>query len=124
MLSQPSCNSNAAASSSSSSFPDKLARLTESERCLLSDNEGCLKCRKVFISHCSVTCPDGFPNAVNYKTLTQSFVDYIKMHRNKKPVAAVMQPTNDNSTSLSTAPVAAIMGSSSSAIAYMPLNDS
>ncbi|KIM87980.1 hypothetical protein PILCRDRAFT_3692 [Piloderma croceum F 1598] len=122
-LAEPSRNSNATASSSSSSFPDKLARLTETERRLLFDNKGCLKCRKVFISHHSTNCPDGFPNAANYKTLTQSFVDYIKMRRNKKPVAAIMQPTDDNSTSLSTAPVAAIMGSSSSAIAYMPSND-
>ncbi|KIM79777.1 hypothetical protein PILCRDRAFT_9972 [Piloderma croceum F 1598] len=45
------------------------------------------------------------------------------MRRNKKPVAAIMQPTDDNSASLSTAPVAAIMGSSSSAVAYMPSND-
>jgi hypothetical protein len=124
VLSEPSRNSNAAASSSSSSFPDKLARLTETECRLLFDNEGCLKCRKVFISHHSATCPDGFPNVANYKMLTQSFVNYIKMRRNKKPVAVVMQPTDDISASLSTAPVAAIMGSSSSAVAYMPSNDS
>ncbi|KIM78269.1 hypothetical protein PILCRDRAFT_11263 [Piloderma croceum F 1598] len=47
----------------------------------------------------------------------------LEMRRNKKLVAAIMQPTDDNSASLSTAPVAAIMGSSSSAVAYMPSND-
>jgi hypothetical protein len=83
-----------------------------------------LKCRKVFVSHRSANCPDGFPNAANYKTLTQSFVDHIKMRKNKKPVAAIMQPTGDNSASSFTAPVAAIMGSSSSSVAYMPSNSS
>jgi hypothetical protein len=120
-LSEPSRNANAS-TSSSSTFNDKLARLTDTERRLLFDNEGCLKCRKVFVSHHSVNCPDGFPNATNYKTLTQSFVDHIKMHRNKKPVSAIMQSTNDNTTSSSTAPVAAIMGSSSFTVAYMPSN--
>jgi hypothetical protein len=122
-LTKPSRNANAS-TSSSSAFHDKLARLTETERRLLFDNEGCLKCRKVFVSHRSANCPDGFPNAANYKTLTQSFVDHIKMRRNKKPVAVIMQSTNDTSASSSTAPVAAIMGSSSTAIAYMPSNSS
>jgi hypothetical protein len=122
-LTEPSRNANAS-TSSSSAFHDKLARLTETEHRLLFDNEGCLKCRKVFVSHRSANCPDGFPNATNYKTLTQSFVDHIKMRRNKKPVAAIMQSTNDTSASSSTAPVAAIMGSSLSAVAYMPLNSS
>jgi hypothetical protein len=120
-LSKPSRNANTSASSSST-FNDKLVRLTDTSRCLLFDNEGCLKCCKVFALHRSMNCPDGFPNAANYKTLTQLFVDHIKMCRNKKPVSAVMQSTNDNTASLSTAPVAAIMGSSLSAVTYMPSN--
>jgi hypothetical protein len=107
---------------SSSNPRDKLARLSDAKRYLLFDNEGCLKCHKVFASHHSANCPDGFPNAANYKTLTQSFVDHIKSHMNKKPVAAVMQAPNDNNRLSSTAPIAAIMGSSLSTVAYMPSN--
>ncbi|KIM73216.1 hypothetical protein PILCRDRAFT_15406 [Piloderma croceum F 1598] len=120
-LSEPSRNINVSASSSSAPR-DKLARLTDAERCLLFDNEGCLKCRKVFVPHRSANCPDGFPNGANYKTLMQSFVDHIKSRMNKKSIAAIMQPANNPTVSSSTAPIAAIMGSSSSAVAYMPSN--
>ena len=99
-----------------------MVRFMDAERRLLFDNEGCLKCRKVFVPHRSANCPDGFPNGANYKTLTQSFVDHIKSRMNKKSVAAIMQPANDPTASSSTAPIAAIMGSSSSAVAYMPSN--
>jgi hypothetical protein len=79
-LAEPSChiNSNTSSAShinapSSSSHPT-LPKLTPSEHQLLFDNEGCLKCHRVFVPHRSAVCPNDFPDPSNYKPLTQSFV--------------------------------------------------
>jgi hypothetical protein len=95
-----------------------LPKLLEAERCLLYDNEGCLKCCRVYVDHCSTNCPNNFPNPSTYKPLTQTFVDAIKS-RIKKPVAAVVNA--DASTSYA-APIAAVMGTAINPVAYMPTN--
>jgi hypothetical protein len=121
-LTEPSRNANVAPSSSSRTA---LPKLLDTERQLLFDNEGCLKCRRVFVSHRSADCPNDFPNAANYKVLTQAFVDLIKQ-RVKKPIASITQPS-DNAATTSTVnalPVAVVMGSSSAPVAYMPANTS
>jgi hypothetical protein len=97
-----------------------LPKLLETERRLIYDNEGCLKCRRVYVDHRLLNCPNNFPNLAMYKTLTQSFVDMIKS-RVKKPVAAVI---SSDSTSVPTISVAAVMGSSMNPVAYMPTNAS
>jgi hypothetical protein len=43
-----------------------LPKLTQVERTLLFDNEGCLKCHKVFINHRSTECQNSFPEAAGY----------------------------------------------------------
>ena len=48
----------------------KLPTLTDAERSLLFDNEGCLKCRCFFIKHRAADCPNDFPATTTYKTLT------------------------------------------------------
>jgi len=117
----PSSSANTANSASSRPM---LPRLTDAERQLLYDNEGCLKCRRVFVPHRSAQCPNDFPNPATYKPLTQTFVDAIKT-RVKKTVAAVYQPNDEPSTSPNAVmPIAVVMGSSNNPIAYMPPNAS
>jgi len=87
-----------------------LPKLTDAERTLLFDNEGCLKCRRFFVDHRSANCPNEFPSGTNYKTLTS---DDVKSARRKTsnpvasiaessrgsgilPIAAIMPPTNDS----------------------------
>ena len=129
-LAEPSCcmntnNSSASHNASSSSSRPTLPKLTAAERQLLFDNEGCLKCRHVFVPHRSATCPNNFPDLSNYKQLTQFFVDAIKK-RLGKPVAAIMTAVdNVNSTPAAiTAPVAAVMGMARNPVMYMPSNTS
>ncbi|THH08961.1 hypothetical protein EW146_g8826 [Bondarzewia mesenterica] len=48
----------------------KLLKLTEDERSLLLKHNGCLKCRQFYMDHTSKTCPNNFPIASTYQTLT------------------------------------------------------
>ena len=99
-----------------------LPKLTPVERQLLYDNDGCLKCRCVFVPHCSTDCPNNFPNASNYKPLTQSFVDLIK-RRIKKPIAAIASSSNaEDATVPVPTTIAAVMGMSSNPTGYMAPN--
>ncbi|KAG1761950.1 hypothetical protein EDD22DRAFT_894206 [Suillus occidentalis] len=60
---------------SSSSRPfTRLPRLTDDERQLLRDNEGCFKCREPFVQHSSNNCPEGFPNGATYTPLTAASI--------------------------------------------------
>jgi hypothetical protein len=52
-----------------------LPKLTDAERTLLFDNEGCLKCHRFLVNHCSANCPNDFPSALNYKTLTSEDIN-------------------------------------------------
>jgi hypothetical protein len=114
--------SNTVASSSTTRY---APRLTDLERQLLTDNEGCFKCRKPFADHRSKDCPNNFPNGVGYRTLTQSDVDRASAKRNRsnRPTAAVL-PENDNVSAATVHPVAAVLGSSQQPVAYMPSNPS
>jgi Retroviral aspartyl protease len=100
-----------------------LPKLTSIERELLYDNEGCLKCRRVFVPHHSTDCPNNFPNATNYKPLTQSFVDLIKK-RVKRPIASITSTLNIDEVSVPSVPttVAAVMGMSSNPTGYTASN--
>jgi len=81
-----------------------LPKLTEVERSLLFDTEGCLKCRCFFVKHCSSNCPNDFPSGLNYKPLTAEDVNAAR-HKTTSPVATV----RDSSYGSGTLPVAAIM---------------
>ena len=113
-------NTTNASSSASSSNRPILPKLTSVERQLLYDNEGCLKCRRVYVTHRSTSCPNDFPEPTAYKPLTQSFVDLIK-RRLRKPIAAVMNDDNSMPNAPVT-PVAAVMGTVNNPTAYMPTN--
>jgi hypothetical protein len=88
--SQSGTNSNP--SSSTTNFV-KLPPLTDSERTLLNEHEGCTKCRRFYTDHRSQSCPNGFPLGKGYKTLT--LTDALSAKKGKavaklsaKPVAA------------------------------------
>jgi len=87
-----------------------LLKLMDTERTLLFDNEGCLKCRRFLVNHCSANCPNDFPPALNYKTLTSE--DINAAHRKTgKTVASVTEASHSSGSLL----IAAIM---------LPTNDS
>jgi len=66
----------------------RLPALTDTERQLLRDNDGCFKCREPFAGHTSSGCSKGFPDGASYKTLTASAV-LAKKSKKKEVVAAV-----------------------------------
>lgn len=57
------------ASASTSAAKPRLPSLTSAEREYLMANSGCLKCRKANVDHRSNNCPNGFPDAVGYKSV-------------------------------------------------------
>ena len=62
----------------------RLPLLTDEERKLLRENEGCFKCRLPFQTHQTYNCPNGFPDVATYKTITAETVRRLA----KKPAPA------------------------------------
>jgi hypothetical protein len=88
-----SSQSNSTSANSSGSSFVKLPPLTDDERALLNDHDGCTKCRRFYCDHRSQSCPDGFPSGKTYKTLTLAFALAAKKAKavakqTAKPVAA------------------------------------
>ena len=75
------------ASGSSSSYTH-LPSLTDTERTLLNEHEGCTKCRRFYAGHRSQSCPNGFPTGKDYKTLTAADAMTVKKAK------AVAKPTS------------------------------
>lgn len=94
-----------------------LPKLLDSKRQLIYDNNSCLKCRHVFVYHCSPACMNNFPNPTMYKTLTQAYVDTMAKCY-KKNMAAILPQEDEPAMQL----IAVVMGSSSNPVAYMPPN--
>lgn len=63
----------------------RLPPLDPSERLLLENNSGCTKCRRVFVTHTHRDCPNNFPDAATYRTLTQKDVDDARSRSSSKP---------------------------------------
>jgi hypothetical protein len=105
----------------------RTPHLTEGERKLLFDNEGCLKYRRFYVTHRSADCPNDFPNPATYRQLTQADADMWKNHRNARSVAAVAQSDQQDSfdSPLHHIPaVASIAGPSRYPINYSTNNNS
>ena len=62
-------NNTSTSSSSTSTSYTRLPALTDGERTLLNENEGCTKCHHFYAGHRSHQCPNGFPPGKTYKTL-------------------------------------------------------
>lgn len=99
VLTEPSRRANNASLNSTSAAPSFSLKLTDKEKSLLRDNEGCFKCRRFYTDHQSKDCKSDFPSGLNYKECTQSDANADKKSRqNKKPtnktVAAVMSSSS------------------------------
>jgi hypothetical protein len=81
-LSEPSRHFNCAAvpgaSTMNANVVNRLPKLMDTEQQILIKNNRCLKCWKVLAGHRSNNCPNGFPTALNYKTLTNDNVTATK----------------------------------------------
>ncbi|KAJ7119077.1 hypothetical protein C8R44DRAFT_878584 [Mycena epipterygia] len=97
-----------ATSSSANPYPPKL---TDAERQLLKDNEGCNRCRKAFAGHCFDDCPDPMTAETHVTVTEKTVADARKARKGKsssnaaasssKALAAVMPPvTGDSDSSL------------------------
>jgi hypothetical protein len=97
----------ASASNGASSMTtvNRLPKMTETERKLLLDNEGCLKCRKFFAGHRSNNCPNGFLNAGTYRTLSNDDVNAAR-RPTSNAIASITGPTT--SVEATAFPVAAV----------------
>ncbi|KZT73450.1 hypothetical protein DAEQUDRAFT_413191 [Daedalea quercina L-15889] len=58
--------------------------LTEGERRLLRQYEGCFKCRRFFVECRTATCTHGFPEGWKYHTLTIADVGVAQARRDKE----------------------------------------
>ncbi len=58
--------------SASSATTQNLPKLSQSEKLLLNEHQGCYKCRRFYAGHLSGACPNGFPKAETYTPLTQA----------------------------------------------------
>jgi len=45
--------------------------MTDLERAVCREFSGCHKCRRLFIDHKSLNCPNDYPDGHNYKPLTR-----------------------------------------------------
>ncbi|KAG1786930.1 uncharacterized protein HD556DRAFT_1247607, partial [Suillus plorans] len=79
----------ATSTTSSSKTFTRLPTLTDNERQLLRDNDGCFKCREPFAGHSSSNCSKGFPDGSSYKTLTAAMIASKKSKKGSGMVAAV-----------------------------------
>jgi hypothetical protein len=66
----------------------RLPKMTENERKLLLENDGCLKCQRFFAGHRSNNCQNRFLNASSYRTLSMEDVNAAR-HRTSKTVASI-----------------------------------
>lgn len=88
---QPSRTANSSFTAKTDSKPrTRIPPLTVDERQLLKDNSGCFKCRRFFQTHTTPTCPNDFPEAKGYKTLTTEDVEAARKKR-AKPVASIIE---------------------------------
>ena len=92
-------NTTSTTSSSTLSFV-KLPPLTDNERTLLNEHDGCTKCRHFYTDHHSQSCPDGFPSGKGYKTL--SVADALSAKKAKAVAKPSIKPVAATSASIET----------------------
>jgi hypothetical protein len=79
-----------ASSASGSTHTSPLPRLTDVERAILIAHKGCFKCRRAYAGHFGNDCPNGAPNAEDYKPVTEATAAAMRPASKKTTVAAVM----------------------------------
>lgn len=91
----------------------RLPALTDTERKLLRDNEGCLKCRRPFAGHIARDCKIGFPSPTNYTPVTADVVRKAQSAKVKprNPTASILTGDSDDDNACSSNIAAAVMPS-------------
>ena len=81
--------SSASAAPASASVPT-LPKLTEEEKKILNDHNGCYRCRRLYAGHRTRECPNGFPE--KYERITTAMAEAIRDARNRplRPITAVL----------------------------------
>ncbi|KAJ7198119.1 hypothetical protein GGX14DRAFT_666910, partial [Mycena pura] len=82
-------SSSTSATSAPSSRRPKLPALTDAERRLLQEHDGCFKCRRFCVGHRSPDCDNDFPAVDTYRTLTAADAAAAVAAKSKKPSAPV-----------------------------------
>ncbi|KIK41443.1 hypothetical protein CY34DRAFT_85364, partial [Suillus luteus UH-Slu-Lm8-n1] len=67
----------------------RVPPLTDEERTLLRENDGCFKCREPFAKHTTSTCDNGFPDGATYKPVTTATIAAKKHKKTAKTIAAL-----------------------------------
>ena len=65
----------------------RLGPLTDRERSLLNEHQGCTKCRQLYAGHTFATCPNGWPSS-DYQPLTEEIARAAKRKHDKHSAAA------------------------------------
>jgi hypothetical protein len=86
----------------------RLPALTEDERRLLRENDGCFKCRQPFAGHTSNICTTGFPDGASYKTLTSAIIAAKKTKQGNRMVASV--GASEETTAIAVVMPSAVLG--------------
>ena len=82
-------------STSSTPAPSPLpaVKLSDEEKKILSNHDGCFKCRRPYAGHRTHECPNGFPD--KYEHVMTAMAEAIRAQRNRvaqpqRPIAAVL----------------------------------
>lgn len=119
----PNTASSSSTTSATSSIPvsEHLPRLTDDERTILNENQGCVKCRKCFAGHRADTCPNGFPAAATYHTLTAA--DATRARPSSQAGASTATRTTNVVAAVGmNAPSSVLEGEGSDTYVYPPLH--
>ncbi len=73
-------------SSASQTSANSLPKLTQAEKQLLSEHQGCFKCRRFYAGHLSGGCPNGFPKADGYVPLSLTMATKARDARGTKDI--------------------------------------
>ncbi|KAH6901228.1 hypothetical protein BKA70DRAFT_1436266 [Coprinopsis sp. MPI-PUGE-AT-0042] len=66
-----------------------LPALTDAEKRLLFDNDGCFKCRRPFVGHQTAACPNNFLTKENVVLIMQAYINSVNPNK-KRPRAATV----------------------------------
>ncbi|KAG1810476.1 uncharacterized protein HD556DRAFT_1223852, partial [Suillus plorans] len=87
----------------------RLPPLSDIERQLLRDNDGCFKCWEPFAGHNSAACQNGFPDGSKYKALTAASIAS-KKSKQKTGVIAAVDVEDENSNTVAVVMPSAALG--------------
>ncbi|OJT13242.1 Transposon Tf2-12 polyprotein [Trametes pubescens] len=87
---------NSGSSGSGNKATHRWPALTDAEKKILGDNDGCYKCRRIDVNHQSRECPNGFPTLAGYKTPAEQLKAKSLSKGEQRKVAAVIVEEGPN----------------------------